>query len=51
MQVMCETDGALMPLLKSVWYPSHLNKTQIYGVLTLDMAVECMDMGEKLRVC
>lgn len=47
MQVMHDTDGALMPLWKSVWCcPSHLNKTQIYGVLTLGMAV---DMGEKLR--
>lgn len=51
MQVMHEADGALMLLLKSVLCcPSHLNKTQIYGVLTEDVAMEYMDTGKKLRV-
>lgn len=45
------TDGAPVPLWKSVWWcPSHLNKTQIYGVLTLGIAVEYMDMREKLTI-
>lgn len=51
MQLMHGTDGALMFLLKSaLCCPSHLNKTHIYGVLTLDMAVEYMNRGEKWRV-
>lgn len=40
------TDGAPMFLLKSgLCCHFHLNKTQIYGVLTPGMAVECMDRG------
>lgn len=45
-KMMHGTDGAPMFLLKSgLCCHFHLNKTQIYGVLTPGMAVECMDRG------
>lgn len=48
---MRETDGALLLLLKSaLCCHSHLHKTQIYGVLNLDIAMEYTDIGAKLRV-